>query len=42
MHGREFVTFFQSLGQLLVAFLGEVLTENYAIEYATQTLHQSQ
>ena len=37
MHEREFVVSFQSLDQVLVAFLGEVLTERRTAEFATQT-----
>ena len=37
MHEREFVVFFQSLDQVLVAFLGEVLTERHTAGFVTQT-----
>ena len=37
MHEREFVVLFQSLDRVLVAFLGEVLTERHATGFATQT-----
>ena len=37
MHEREFVVFFQSLDQALVAFLGEVLTERHTAGFDTQT-----
>ena len=38
MHERKFVVFFQPLDQVLVAFLGEVLTESLTVEFATLTL----
>lgn len=38
MHERKFVAFFQSLAQVLAAFLGEVLTESHTLEFATRTL----
>lgn len=38
MHEREFVALFQSLDQVLVVFLGEVLTESHSAGFATRTL----
>ena len=37
MHEREFVVFFQTLDQVLVAFPGEALTERHTAGFATQT-----